>query len=97
MCFIIIVILTQIFKKYIIKEIDALYGWIGRSGWMQGQTTSAFVAFAGKNAVKHVVSMVGIETLFRMALPAIFIGGVGGGLYGRINSNVNPKGNFIGI
>ena len=30
--------------------IGAFCGKIGQSGWMQGQTTSAFVAFAGKNA-----------------------------------------------
>lgn len=77
--------------------IGALCGWIGQSGWMQGQTTSAFVAFAGKNALKHVVGMVGTETLLRMTLPAFILGGVGGGIYGRLSSQFNPNGNFIGI
>ena len=77
--------------------IGALCGWIGQSGWMQGQTTSAFVAFAGKNALKHVVGMVGTETLLRMTLPAFILGGVGGGIYGRLSSHFNPNGNFIGI
>ena len=77
--------------------IGALCGWIGQSGWMQGQTTSAFVAFAGKNALKYVVGMVGTETLLRMTLPASILGGVGGGIYGRLSSQFNPNGNFIGI
>ena len=77
--------------------IGALCGWIGQSGWMQGQTTSAFVAFAGKNALKHVIGMVGTETLLRMTLPAFILGGVGGGIYGRLSSYFNSNGNFIGI
>lgn len=77
--------------------IGALCGWIGQSGWMQGQTTSAFVVFAGKNALKHVVGMVGTETLLRMTLPAFLLGGVGGGIYGRLSAQFNPNGNFIGI
>ena len=77
--------------------IGAFCGWIGQSGWMQGQTTSAFVAFAGKNALKHVVGMVGTETLLRMTLPAFLLGGVGGGIYGRLSAQFNPNGNFIGI
>lgn len=76
--------------------IGAICGWIGKSGWMQGQKTSAFIAFAGKNALKHVVAMVGTETLFRMTLPALILGGVGG-IYGRFSSQFNPNGNFIGI
>lgn len=58
---------------------------------------SAFAAFAGKNALKHVVGMVGTETLLRMTLPAFILGGVGGGIYGRLSSQFNPNGNFIGI
>ena len=64
---------------------------------MQGQTTSIFVAFAGKNALKHIVGMVGIETLLRMSLPAFLLGGVGEGIYGILSAQFNPKGNFIGI
>jgi hypothetical protein len=60
------------------------------------KTTSAFVAFAGKNALKHVVGMVGTETLLRMTLPAFLLGGVGGGIYGRLSAQFNPNGNFIG-
>ena len=63
---------------------------------MQGQTTSIFLAFAGKNALKHIVGMVGIETLLRMSLPAFLLGGVGG-IYGILSTQFNPKGNFIGI
>ena len=46
---------------------------------------------------KHVVGMVGAETLVRMTLPAFIIGGVGGGIYGRISSYFNPNGDFIGF
>ena len=77
--------------------IGSVCGKIGQSGWMQGQTTSAFVAFVGKNALKHVVDMVGKESLLRMMLPPIIIGGVGGGIYGRISSHFNPNGNLVGI
>ena len=59
--------------------------------------TCAFIAFADKNALKHVVGMVGAETLVRMTLPAFIIGGVGGGIYGRISSYFNPNGDFIGF
>ena len=72
-------------------------GFIGQSGWMQGQKTAAFIAFGGKNALKHVIGMVGTETLLRMTLPAMIIGGVGGGIYGRISEIFNPYGNFVGI
>ena len=41
--------------------------------------------------------MVGIETLLRMTLPAFLIGGIVGGIYGRISSYFNPNGDFIGI
>ena len=78
-------------------SIGAICGWIGQHGWMQGQKTAAFIAFSGKNALKHVFGMVGIETLLRMTLPAFYIGGIVGGLYGRINSSFNPNGDFIGI
>ena len=75
--------------------VGAICGWIGQSGWMQGQTTSAFIAFAGKNALKHVVGMVGMESLLKMTLPGIFLGGIGGGIYARLSSSLNPNGNFI--
>ena len=78
-------------------SIGAICGKIGQSGWMQGQTTSAFVAFAGKNALKHVASMIGTESLLRMTLPSFFIGGVGGGVYGRISSYFNSHKSFVGI
>lgn len=77
--------------------VGAICGWIGQSGWMQGQTTSAFVAFAGKNALKHVVGMVGMESLLEMTLPGIFIGGIGGGIYARASSIINSNGHFIGF
>ena len=77
--------------------VGAMCGWIGQSGWMQGQTTSAFVAFAGKNALKHVVGMVGMKSLLEMTLPGIFLGGIGGGIYARLSSSLNPNGNFIGF
>ena len=77
--------------------VGAICGWIGQSGWMQGQTTSAFIAFAGKNALKHVVSMVGMKSLLEMTLPGIFLGGIGGGMYARASSIINPNGNFIGF
>ena len=57
--------------------VGAICGKIGKNGWMQGQTTSAFIAFAGKNALKHVVSMVGMKSLLEMTLPGIFLGGIG--------------------
>ena len=64
---------------------------------MQGQKTSAFVAFAGKNALKHIFGMVGTETLLRMTLPTFVIGGFGGGIYNGISSYFNKAGNFVGI
>lgn len=73
--------------------IGALCGCIGQSGWMQRQTTSAFVAFASKNTLKHLVGMV----LLRMTLPAFILGGVVGGIYGRLSSHFNPNENFVGI
>ena len=42
--------------------VGAICGKIGKNGWMQGQTTSAFIVFEGKNALKHVVGMVGMES-----------------------------------
>lgn len=77
--------------------VGAICGWIGQSGWMQGQTTSVFVAFAGKNALKHVVGMVGMKSLLEMTLPGILLGGIGGGMYARASSIINPNGNFIGF
>ena len=77
--------------------VGTICGWIGQSGWMQGQTTSAFIAFAGKNALKHVVGMIGMNSLFRMIIPGILLGGIGGGIYARLSSGFNPNGNFIGI
>ena len=74
----------------------AVCGWIGQNGWLYGQPTSAIATFWGKNALKHVVGMVGTETLLRMTLPVIAFGGVGG-IYGRISSHFNTNGNFIGI
>ena len=64
---------------------------------MQGQKTSAFVAFAGKNTLKHIFGMVGTETLLRMTLPTFVIGGFGGGIYNGISSCFNKAGNFVGI
>ena len=72
-------------------------GYIGQNGWMQEWKTRAFITFSGRNALNHVVSMVGTETLLRMTLPALVIGGVGGGIYGRISDVLNPNGYFIGI
>ena len=72
-------------------------GWIGQNGWMQGDKTATFIVFSGKNALKHVFSMVGTESLLRMTLPAMVIGGIGGGIYGRVSEFFNPNGNFIGI
>ena len=39
----------------------------------------------------------GTESLLRMILPSVIIGGVGGGLYGRISNTFNKNGNFIGF
>ena len=72
-------------------------GWIGQNGWMQGDKTATFIVFSGKNALKHVFIMVGTESLLRMTLPAMVIGGIGGGIYGRVSEFFNPNGNFIGI
>mgnify|MGYP003317952055 CR=1 FL=1 len=38
----------------------------------------------------------GTESLLRMILPSVIIGGVGG-LYGRISNTFNKNGNFIGF
>ena len=52
--------------------VGAICGWIGQSGLMQGQTTSAFSAFTGENALKHVAGMIGMKSLFKMTLPVFF-------------------------
>ena len=52
--------------------VGAICGWIGQSGWMQGQITSAFSAFTGENALKHVAGMIGMKSLFKMTLPVFF-------------------------
>ena len=72
-------------------------GFIGQNGWMQEWKTCSFITFGGRNALKHVVSMVGTETLLRMTLPAFAIGGIEGGIYGRISEFFNPEGSFFGI
>ena len=75
----------------------ALCGWIGQNGWMQEIPTALFAGVGFKNALKYVVTLVGKETLLRMTLPAFFVGGIGGGLYGRISEYLNPNGDFIGF
>ena len=77
--------------------VGGVCGYIGGSGWMQGQKTSAFIAFSGKNALKHAVSMVGAESLLKMIIPALVLSGIGGGIYGRISSQYNKQGKFFGI
>ena len=76
--------------------VGAICGWIGQSGWMQGQTTSAFIAFTGENALKHVAGMIGMKSLFKMTLPVFFFGGIGG-IYARFCSSLNSSGNFVGF
>ena len=49
-----------------------------------------FGGFMGAN-------IAGKEALLRMTLPSFFIGGIGGGIYGRISKYCNPFGDFIGI
>ena len=63
---------------------------------MQELPSAIFAAAGLKNALKHVVILAGKETLLRMTLPVVILGGVGG-IYGRISSQFNPNGNFIGI
>ena len=77
--------------------IGAACGWIGQSGWMKDLPAALFAGLGAKNALKHVVMIAGKESLLRMTLPAFFVGGVGGGIYGRISEYCNPYGNFIGI
>ena len=77
--------------------IGAACGWIGQSGRMKDLPAALFAGFGVKNALKHVVMIAGKESLLRMTLPAFFVGGVGGGIYGRISEYCNPYGNFIGI
>lgn len=38
-----------------------------------------------------------MNSLFRMIIPGILLGGIGGGIYARLSSGFNPNGNFIGI
>ena len=77
--------------------IGAACGWIGQSGWMKDLPAALFAGLGAKNALKHVVMIAGKESLLRMTLPVFFVGGVGGGIYGRISEYCNPYGNFIGI
>ena len=98
---------TYYFQRNLLGDVVAIYdtsgvfgfacGFIGQNGWMQEWKTCSFITFGGRNALKHVVSMVGTETLLRMTLPAFAIGGIGGGIYGRISEFFNPEGSFFGI
>ena len=54
-------------------------------------------AFTGKNALKSVIDMAGKETLLEMTLPTFVLGGIGGGIYGRLSQHFNPNGYFIGL
>ena len=77
--------------------IGAICGGIGQSGWMQELPSALFATASLKNALKYVGALAGKESLIRMTLPTFILGGVGGGLYGRISEYFNPNGNFIGI
>ncbi len=77
--------------------IGAVCGLIGKGGWMQDIPAALFAGTSVKNALKYVGILAGKEALLRMTLPSFFIGGIGGGIYGRISKYYNPFGDFIGI
>ena len=77
--------------------VGAICGHIGKNGWMSDIPAALFASAGLKNALKHVVCIAGTESLLRMILPSVIIGGVGGGLYGRISNTFNKNGNFIGF
>ncbi len=77
--------------------IGAVSGRIGQSGWMMSGATSTFIALGGKNAISHVVATAGMNSIMRMIIPALTLGGMLGGIYGGNNARINPNGNFIGI
>ena len=77
--------------------VGGVCGYIGGSGWIQGQKTSAFIAFSGKNALKHVIPMVGLESILKMIIPAFVLSGIGGGIYGKLSAQYNKQGEFFGI
>ena len=76
--------------------IGAVCGYLGQSGWMQAKNTTIFIALNAKNAFNRVVSMVGMESILRMVVPAATLGGIGG-LYGKLAEFFNPKGEFVGF
>lgn len=41
--------------------------------------------------------MVDVKALLNMIVPTFILGGIGGGIYGRIGEYINPSGDFIGI
>lgn len=71
-------------------------GWIGQSGWMQSTGPKVFASFSGKNAVGHIVGMVGTGNLARLTIPAISSGFLGGA-YANISKRSNPTGDFVGF
>lgn len=75
--------------------VGAVAGGIGGNGWMQDQKTSAFIAFSGKNAMKHLFGMVGKKSLGKMAVSALGTG-VLGGIYDKFASTFNKNSAFVG-
>lgn len=50
-----------------------------------------------KGFIKNIVSNVGISSLVRIGAPAVGLGGISSGLYGKYVANkYNPNGNFWG-
>ena len=72
-------------------------GAIGGNGWMQSSGVKAFIESGAKGFIKNIVSNVGISSLVRIGAPAVGLGGISSGLYGKyVTNKYNPNGNFWG-
>lgn len=52
------------------------------------------LTIGGVSSDNNLMTAIGLTMV---AVPAFLLGGVGGGIYGILSAQFNPKGNFIGI
>ena len=52
------------------------------------------LTIGGVASDNNLMTAIGLTTV---VVPAFLLGGVGGGIYGILSTQFNPKGNFIGI
>jgi len=73
-------------------------GFVGGNGFMNGNTAAnAFAAFGGRNFFSHLVQYVSMNTLYRVGVNSLVLGGTASGAYSRFISNkFNEEGAFFG-